>query len=181
MHDSENYPFPNNTVTEWERNHFYDWLLWLFPLTFLCHIYEESHGFFNWVTYKLGGHMAEKMFYINNACFVLLSLLLCWLCGRIRKPWPLFILFFWVGAQEWWDAIFHIYEEYHLNTYSPGYFTSIFLYLPCYCYLSYLLIRERFLNCYLWLLTFLISPLALLFTIWAGLYHFQSVPWTLLF
>ena len=116
MHDSENYPFPNNTVTEWERNHFYDWLLWLFPLTFLCHIYEESHGFFNWVTYKLGGHMAEKMFYINNACFVLLSFLLCWLCGRIRKPWPLFILFFWVGAQEWWDAIFHIYEEYHLNT-----------------------------------------------------------------
>jgi len=168
-------------VTSWERAHFYDRLLWLFPLTFLCHIYEESHGFFNWVTVTLGGRMVEKLFYINNATFVLLSCGLCWLCHHKMKPWALFLLFFWVGAQSFWDGVFHIYEQYHLNTYSPGYFTSIFLYLPAYGYLSYLVIRERFLILGLWLVTFLISPLALLFTIWAGLYHFQPLPWARLF
>jgi len=167
-------------ATEWERMHFYD-LLWLFAFSFLFHIYEESHGFYNWVTHTLGGRMIENIFYINNAGFVLLSCLLCWLCGRTKKPWALFILFFWVGAQECWDAVFHVFEQYHFNTYSPGYFTSIFLYLPVYGYLSYLMIRERFIRPFLWLTTFLISPIALLFTIWAGLYHFQPLPWARLF
>ena len=172
---------PSARITGWERAHFFDRLLWLFPLTFLFHIYEESHGFYNWVTVTLGGHMLERLFYINNAAFVLLSCGLCWLCAHTRKPWALFLLFFWVGAQTFWDAVFHIYEEYHLNTYSPGYFTAIYLYLPAYGYLSYLVMRERFLSPVLWLPAFLISPLALLFTIWAGLYHFQPLPWARLF
>lgn len=164
-------------TTTFEREKFLTRLIWLFPIAYVFHIAEESNGFANWVTNVLGGQMTIKPFIINNSIFMLVLLTLCFTAARKQESWSTFLLFFWVSAQEFWNFIFHIYTQFKFNAYSPGYFTAILLYLPVYFYLSYICLRERFLPWRLWLIAFILSITLLAFTIWAGLYHFKSIPW----
>lgn len=164
-------------IVAYERENFFSRLIWLFPVAFLFHIIEESHGFTDWVTNVLQGQMDVRIFYVNNAAFMAVLLTLCFIANRQQAVWSTFLLFFWVSAQEFWNFMFHIYTQVQFNAYSPGYFTAILLYLPTYFYLSYLCLRERFLSAKLWLCCFVFSPIGMGFTIWAGLYHFGSVPW----
>lgn len=161
----------------YEREKFFSRLIWLFPLAYVLHITEESHGFADWVTQVIGGKMRVSVFYINNAVFMVILLTLCTLASRKQKTWSTFLLFLWTSAQIFWNFVFHIYAEFSFNAYSPGYFTAIFLYFPVYSYLSYLCLREHFLSWPLWLTCFVVSWLGMAFTIWGGLYHFGPIPW----
>jgi hypothetical protein len=115
-------------------------------------------------------------FIISNAVFVLISLTCCYLAMRVQKPWAVFLLFFWQAAQEFWDGVFHIYDQVQFRAYSPGFFTSVFLYTPLFFYLSYLCLRDRHLSWQLWLIALVTSPTALFMVIWDGLYHFGHIP-----
>lgn len=163
-------------TTTFERKAFFTKLIWLFPIIYLLHIIEESNGFTEWVTHTLGGEITLKRFLINNSAFMLVNIGCCYLAMRIQKPWTTFVLFFWVTAQEFWNFFFHIYTTVQFKAYSPGYYTAIFLYLPVYFYLTYLLLRDKHLNWKLWLLAFVTSPSAMAFTIWSALYHFGEIP-----
>jgi hypothetical protein len=161
----------------WEREKFFSRLIWLFPLVYVLHIAEEAPGFPSWVGSVLGGHIEVRAFYINNTVFMAVLLVLCFLANRFRKPWSTTLLFLWVSGQEFWNFVFHVYAQFQFNSYSPGYFTAIFLYFPLYAYLTYIALRECFLTCTQWLLCFVIGSFGMLFTIWAGLYHFLPIPW----
>lgn len=164
------------TGAAWEQANFY-WLIWLFPAAFVLHIAEESLGFPRWVTSVLHGQMDVRLFYINNGGFMALSVALCAVAFRTRSRWALLALFLWTSAQEFCNAIFHVYTQVVFNAYSPGLFTAIFLYIPVFLYLTYLALRERLLPLWFLPLALLLGPIAMAFTIWAGLYHFGAVPW----
>jgi hypothetical protein len=138
---------------------------------------EKSNGFSTWVATVLEGQMDVLFFYINNAIFFAVLLILCSIASQQRTTWSTFLLFFWMGGQQFWDFIFHLYTQVQFNAYSPGYFTAILLYFPIYTYLSYVCLRENFLTWKRWLVCFLLSGVGKIFSIWAGLYHFGAIPW----
>ncbi|GAB4440938.1 MAG: hypothetical protein OHK0011_23420 [Turneriella sp.] len=160
----------------WESSHFYR-LLWLFVAAFGLHIVEESAGFSSWVKDTLKGDIDIKSFYINNAGFMLLLVALTALAARKKSNLTLWLLFFWVSGQQFWNFIFHMYTQFHFRAYSPGYFTALFLYFPIFLYLTYLALRERRLYFWQWGLAFCTGAFGMWFTIWAGLYHFAPFPW----
>lgn len=166
-------------LVAWEREHFFSRLLWLFPLTYLLHIFEELHGFPDWVNDVLHGRFSSAVFYLANAWFMFILLALTRLASRRRPPLTLGLLFFFSSGQCFWDAVLHIYAENHFGTYSPGYFTSVFLYVPTYAYLVYVALRERFISPTAWALGFVAGIFLLLFVVWAGLYRFSPIPWGL--
>jgi hypothetical protein len=166
-----------NTATTFEREKYFTRLIWFFPLVYALHITEESHGFTEWVNNVLGGHMTMRPFLINNAVFMSINLSCCAWANRAQTRRATFVLFLWMSAQEYWNFVSHIYAEFRFNAYSPGYFTAIFLYLPTFCYLSYVALRERYIGWKAWLLAFALGPVFLGLTIWGGLYHFNPFPW----
>ena len=159
-----------------EAAHFYQ-LLWLFVAAFGLHIIEESAGFTPWVKNTLKGDIDIRAFYINNAGFMVLLILLTVFAVRKKSNLTLWLLFLWVSGQQFWNFIFHMYTQFHFLAYSPGYFTALFLYFPVYLYLSYLALRERRLKPWQWLISFVAGAFGMWFTIWAGLYHFARFPW----
>jgi hypothetical protein len=163
-------------TVSFERKNFFTRLIWLLPIVYFFHILEELNGFTVWVTHTLGGSMTLQPFLLNNAFFMLVNVACCFFAMKIKKPWMTFILFFWISAQEFWNFVFHIYTTVKFETYSPGYFTAIFLYLPVYAYVTYIALRERHLTLGGWLLAFIPSISAMGITVWAGLYHFGEVP-----
>jgi hypothetical protein len=165
--------------TRWERLHFYGRLLWLFPLVYALHVFEESHGFAEWVDDVLHGRFSVLFFYLANAWFMLVLLALTWLAIRRKTSTAVALLFFWASGQFFWDAVLHVYAENHFDAYSPGYFTAVFLYVPAYGYLSYIALRERFLSPRGWLVGLVGGFFLLSFTVWAGLYRFGAFPWSL--
>lgn len=162
---------------DFERKYFYSRLIWLFPIALLFHVIEESNGFAYWATNVLKGEINIDAFYRNNATALIISLFLCSIAASIRTARTTFVLFLWVSGIQFWNFIFHMYAQYRFQTYSPGYFTAVLLYLPIYSYLSYLSLRERFLPWYLWLTAFVAGCFLMVFTIWAGLYHLGPIPW----
>jgi hypothetical protein len=162
--------------TQWERQRFH-WLLWLFPTVYAFHIWEESAGFAHWVTHVLHGRMDVRGFYLNNTGFMAVLLILTTLAWRKKAAWAVFLLFLWTSGQQFWNFVFHIYAQHRFAAYSPGYYTSIFLYLPVYGYLSYLSLREGFLRVHLWLLCLVAGSFGMAFVIWGGLYRFGPFPW----
>lgn len=163
-------------LTQWESTHFYR-LLWLFAAAFGLHIIEESAGFSAWVKNTLKGEIEITAFYINNAGFMAVLVLLTALAGRKKNNLTLWLLFFWVSGQQFWNFIFHMYTQFHFRAYSPGYFTALFLYFPIFIYLSYLALREKRLYLWQWCLALIVGAFGMWFTIWAGLYHFAAFPW----
>ncbi len=163
-------------LTKWESAQFYR-LLWLFAAAFGLHIIEESAGFSDWVKNTLKGEIDITAFYINNAGFMAVLVLLTILAGRRKTNLTLWLLFFWVSGQQFWNFIFHMYTQFHFRAYSPGYFTALFLYFPVFLYLSYLALREKRLTLWQWSLTLCAGAFGMWFTIWAGLYHFSPFPW----
>jgi Protein of unknown function with HXXEE motif len=164
-------------IVEFERKRFFSHFIWFCPLAFSIHLMEKSNGFSTWVKTVLEGRIDLQFFYINSVIFFAVLLILCSIASQQRATWSTFLLFFWIGRQQFWNFIFHFYTQVQFNAYSPGYFTAILLYFPLYTYLSYLCLRENFLTWRLWLFSFLLSGLAMLFSIWAGLYHFGAIPW----
>lgn len=162
---------------DFEREHFFSRLIWLFPIALLFHFIEESNSFAYWVTSILMGEIDVYEFYSNNIAGILSLIVLCYFSNIARTTLVTFVLFLWVSCLQFWDSVFHIYTQYLFHTYSPGYFTAILLYLPLYSYLSYLSLRERFIPWYLWLLGFVLGCFLLGLIIWAKLYHFRSFPW----
>lgn len=169
----------SETVPQWERSEFYARLLWLFPVAYVLHIVEESNGFPDWVNHTLQGRFSLILFCAANAWFMLVLVALIWLSNRRRTPFAVALLFFFVSGQMFWDAVFHIYAENHFSVYSPGFFTATFLYLPLYGYLTYVALREGFLTTHGWLVGLAAGAGLLLLVIWAGLYHFTPIPWSL--
>ncbi|MBI3395920.1 MAG: HXXEE domain-containing protein [Spirochaetia bacterium] len=165
-------------MIQFEREHFFSRLIWLFPAAFAVHIVEESLGFSEWVTNVLQGQMNVSLFYINNAGFMVVLFTLTALAARKRAGWSTFLLFLWVSGQQFWNFVFHIYSEAHFHAHSPGYFSAIFLYFPIYLYLSYLAVREKYLKPAPLLVAFAAGAFGMWFTIWSGLYHFESFPWS---
>jgi Protein of unknown function with HXXEE motif len=161
---------------DWERAHFYR-LIWLFPAVYVFHISEEGLGFPRWVTNVLHGAMNVRAFYVNNAVFMAILLALCALATRTRARWALWLLFIWAAAQEFCNAVFHVYSQVVFKAYSPGLFTAVFLYIPTFGYLTYLVLRERLLPRWFLVPALSVGALGMAFTIWAGLYHFGAVPW----
>ncbi len=160
----------------WEREHFHH-LIWLFPAAFALHITEESNGFARWVTDVLRGEMDVRAFYVNNAGFMALLIGLTWLASRKRAAWAYGLLFAWTSAQEFGNALFHLYTQVVFGAYSPGLFTAMLLYLPVYLYLSYLAFRESFLPRWYWAPAVIFGACLMAFVVWAGLYHFTTPPW----
>ncbi|MCG6147660.1 HXXEE domain-containing protein [Leptospira levettii] len=165
-------------MIEFEKHSFYQKLIWLFPIAFFFHVIEESNGFPYWVTYILEGQMDVSVFYINNLMFMVVLLLLTFFAFKKQNSISTFLLFLWVSGQQFWNFVFHIYTQFQFNAYSPGYFTAIFLYFPIYMYLTYLALRDHHIEWKLWILCFVFGSLGMVFTIWSGLYHFGSVPWS---
>jgi len=159
----------------YEREYFFR-LLWLFPLAFCFHLAEEAPGFPEWVSEVLGGELSARAFYRNNAGYMLLLLGLTVWASRARSPRSIAALFFWVSGQLLWNALFHVYTQHRFRSYSPGYFTAIFVYLPVYSYLTYLGLRERFLAWRFLPVCFVGGALGMAFTAWAGLYHLGPIP-----
>jgi hypothetical protein len=173
-------PLPaSEDVAGWERAHFFTRLLWLFPITYGFHILEESNGFAGWVDGVLHGRFSSGFFYLANAWFMFVLLMLTRFALRRRSGTAVGLLFLWVSGQIFWDAVLHIYAENHFSTYSPGFFTAVFLYLPAYGYLSYLALRERFLSPRGWAVGFVCGLLLFGLVVWAGLYRFGAFPWAL--
>ena len=104
--------------------------MYFFPLAFVFHVMEESNGFVYWVTNVLKGEMDVRVFYVNNAMFMLVLLGLTTLAYKKQNQLFTFLLFLWVTGQQFWNFVFHIYTQFQFNAYSPGYFTAIFLYFP---------------------------------------------------
>jgi hypothetical protein len=169
----------SESAAQWERAHFFGRLLWLFPIIYFLHIVEESNGFAEWVNGVLQGRFSSLLFYLANAWFMVVLLVLTRLASRRRTEATVGLLFFFASGQFFWDAVFHVYAENHFGSYSPGFFTAVFLYLPVYGYLGYVALRERFLSPRGWLLGLIGGCLLLGFVIWAGLYRFGSIPWSL--
>lgn len=163
-------------MKDWENKYFFTRLVWLFPLAFVFHVMEESNGFAYWVTNVLKGEMDVRVFYVNNAMFMLVLLGLTTLAYKKQNQLFTFLLFLWVTGQQFWNFVFHIYTQFQFNAYSPGYFTAIFLYFPIFLYLSYLAIRDNHLLFRHWLICFFIGFWGIAFTIWSGLYHFGKFP-----
>ena len=164
-------------IIAFEQKSYFTRLIWLFPAIYLFHILEECNGFPQWVTNVIGGQFTFKPFLIANTFFMMVNIVFCYITMKIMKPWAVFMLFFWVSALEFWDFVFHVYAQFQFSTYSPGFFTSIFLYFPVFLYLSYLCLRDKYLSWQLWLLGFITSTSALIFVIWGGLYRFENIPW----
>lgn len=158
------------------REIFFTRLIWLFPLAFLFHIAEESNGFYTWVTKVIGGEMAMKSFYINNAVFIFVLLGLCFWTYKTRSQFSIWFLFLWVSGQQFWDAVFHVYAQARFGAYSPGLITSIGLYFPLYLFLTYKAIREKHLTVPGWLSGFVLGLPAFYMVLWGGLYHFKTFP-----
>jgi Protein of unknown function with HXXEE motif len=167
------------TRAAWERGHFYSRLLWVFPLVYLAHILEESRGFPDWVNGVLQGRFSSVAFCLANSWFMVVLLALTRLAAHRKTRLVTAVLFFWLSGQVFWDAVFHIYTENHFSTYSPGFFTAAFLYVPLYAFFVYLALREGFLSVRAWLLGLVAGALVLGLVIWAGLYRFSPIPWSL--
>jgi hypothetical protein len=167
------------TRAGWERAHFHSRLVWVFPLVYLAHILEESRGFPDWVNGVLHGRFSMLGFCLANAWFMFVLLALTRLASSRKTRLVTAVLFFWLSGQVFWDAVFHIFTENHFSTYSPGFFTATFLYLPSYTLLAYMALREGFLSVRGWLLGLVAGALVLGLVIWAGLYRFSAIPWSL--
>jgi hypothetical protein len=148
-------------------------------MSYALHILEESNGFAGWVVGPLHGRISTGFFYLANAWFMGVLLLLTRLASRRRSRTAVGVLFFFASGQTFWDAVLHIYAENHFATYSPGFFTAVFLYLPVYGYLSYLALREGFLSFESWAAGLLCGLVLLAAIVWAGLYDFGPFPWAL--
>jgi hypothetical protein len=120
--------------------------------------------------------MSARTFYRNNAGFMLLLLALTAWASRTRSSTAVAALFLWVSGQEFWNALFHVYTQHQFASYSPGYFTAVFVYLPVYGYLTYLALREGFLSWAFWIICLVAGAAGMAFTAWAGLYHLGPIP-----
>lgn len=167
---------PGEAFARWERSAFHSRLVWLFPAAFALHILEEGPRFSHWVTSVLGGAMEPARFYLNNGAYMALTLGLTAWASVVRSRLAVGCLFFWVSGQMFWNAVFHVYTEHQFRTYSPGFFSAVFLYIPVYGYLNYVALRERYLSFELLAINLLGGAIGMLFTIWAGLYRFGEVP-----
>jgi hypothetical protein len=168
----------NNTMkfVDFEKECFFSRIIWLVPIIFLFHVIEESNGFVNWANNVIGGNTTVKAFLRVNALVMIITILLCLNAYLKKAAWATFLLFFIVTAFLS-NFAFHMYTQYKVGIYSPGYFTATLLYLPILSYISYLALRERFISWYLWLLAFVIGFLLNGFVIWFGLYRFGQIPW----
>lgn len=160
-----------------EKKIFYSHLVWLFPAAFFFHICEEAPSFPFWVENVLKGHMDVRLFYVNNAAFMIVLLGLALFASRKRNFLSTFLLFLWVSGQQFWNFVFHLYTQFHFNAYSPGLWTATFLYFPIFLYMSYLAIRESFLSWKALLFCVIAGAGGMWFTICSGLYHFEEFPW----
>jgi Protein of unknown function with HXXEE motif len=159
----------------WERAHVHH-LIWLFPAVYAVHVTEESLGFPRWVTTVLGGDMDVRAFYVNNAGFMVLMIGLCALAAWKRAPWAYGALFVWTTGQQLCNAVFHVYAQIVFNAYSPGVVSAVFGYVPVYGYLTYLAVRERLFPRWLIPIALAAGAIGMVFTVWAGLYHFGPMP-----
>jgi hypothetical protein len=162
--------------TAWERANFFR-LIWLFPAVFVAHMLEERPGFSRWVTEVLGGRMDVRSFDVNHAVYMTLLLGLCAAAARTRATWALWLLLLWTTGQYFWDTVVHVYTQVVFGAYSPGIFTAVFGYLPVWCYLTYLVLRERLLPRWSLPVALVAGALGIALMIKAVLYDFGEVPW----
>lgn len=156
---------------------FFTRLIWLFPAAFFIHFLEEMRGFSYWVNKTLGGSATMKGFLISNAIFMIILLTLCIMATRIQKTWATFLLFLWVGAQQYGNFVFHFYSLLAFGVYSPGIVSAVFIYNPLYLLLGYFAIRDRHLTLRAFLLSTVIGIPAMFLFALINIYRFGTIPW----
>lgn len=169
-------PQPGPGFAAWERANFFR-IVWLAPAVFVLHLLEERPRFPQWVTGVLGGQMDVDTFDLSHVVYLALLSGLCALATRTRSTWSLWLLFLWLSGQQFFDAVLHVYTQVVFGANSPGLFTAVFGYVPTFCYLTYLALRERLLPGFSLPITLGAGALGILFMVKAMLYRFGEVPW----
>ena len=151
-------------------------LIWLFPLSFAPHIFEEYSGdFSHYVATAMGGFvMPGPVFLANNAVFMAILLGLCVWVARRPSARAAFVLTCWASGNTFWDFFVHLYYTVASGRYSPGLVTATLFYYPLPLLISYVGVRQERLSLRATLTAYAVGLLLLLLVIWGGVHHFAT-------
>ncbi len=128
-------------VARWLRSLDFSRSLWLLPLCQVLHVLEEAPQFTTWLSTVSQVEMTQLQFLVNNAFFLLLTLLACVL-AMLKLRIGVFLVLFFSGVFGFWNAFFHAGLTAAFGVYSPGLITGLLLYLPLHYRLNALAFRS---------------------------------------
>lgn len=109
-------------------------ILWLVPVAYLIHIFEESPRFVPWAMKYLGAPETFGQFILGNVIFMVYVIIATSLAIFYPNEWTLIIG---LSAAAWIFSNFLIHAYYTLRTgiYSPGVVTAGSIYVPVSIYI----------------------------------------------
>jgi hypothetical protein len=151
-------------------------VLWLMPLVYLPHIWEEFQAHFpRYITEVMHGTpMPPWLFLLNNALFMLILLGLCSWASRSRTQLSAFVLMSWASGHLFWDFTLHLGYTAWTGVYFPGLVTAALLYYPVAIAVSALAVRQGRLSPARLSVAYLVGAVLLGLVVWAGIYHFHQ-------
>jgi hypothetical protein len=163
----------NNTAVGSPRTRF-ERLVWLMPIVFLPHIWEEFYaGFPRYIAEVMhGAPMPSWLFLVNNAVFMLILLALCAWASRSRTQLSAFLLMSWASGHLFWDFLLHLGYTAWSGVYFPGLVTAALLYYPVTTLVSAHAVRQDRLSLAGLSVAYLIGAILLGLVLWGGIYHF---------
>lgn len=148
--------------------------LWAMPAAYALHICEEfGTGFPAWMNQHMHASMTNTMFLLDNALFMAILLSLSAWASLSTSRLSAFLFLGWASGNLFWNFIFHLATTLIADSYSPGLVTASLLYYPISIWAGVLAVRDGRLNLAGVIGSFAIGGGAMMFVIWAGLWHFH--------
>jgi len=111
-------------------------ILWLVPLAYLIHIFEETPRFVPWAIKYLGAPENFKEFIIGNVIFMVYVLISVSLAIFYPSEWTL-VLGLSSAAWIFSNFLIHAFFTLYTGEYAPGVVTASAIYVPVSLYIYY--------------------------------------------